>query len=116
MSKLRRKYSDDEVVEFAKYQLANHLTIRQAANELNIPKSTFHNMMRKYLAEINPGLELEIDELYKENKKRGEVEGGKIAMKMLQSRMHNNQDKEEINSEESENRKESKFFGFLRRK
>lgn len=83
MAKQSRKYSDAEIIEVATYQLTNHLTIRQAAKELKIPKSSLHNMTRKYLPELNQGLANEIEALYKENKHDGEVKGGKAAIKKL---------------------------------
>lgn len=111
MAKQSRKYSDSEIIAAANYQLSNHLTIRQASKELKIPKSSLHNMTRKYLPELDPGLASEIDSLYKNNKHVGEVKGGKIAIKKLhEAKGHKIKELEQYVPKEEPKRR----FSFLR--
>lgn len=123
MSNYRTRYSDDEVIQFASYQLSNHLTIRQASNELHVAKSTLHNMMNTRLPELDYSLYIKMRELYQENLISGRHKGGVTVIKMLkESKQKENQKDvscdvatdEEKELERSRNRK--RFFGIFKKK
>lgn len=121
MSSFHNKYSDEEVVQFMEYQLANRLTIRQAAAELHVAKSTLHNMKKNRLHELDPQLEARMDDLYQENLMHGRSQGGKAAMKIFHEKQKRQNEKPiEVESTGNqscpEDKKERGLFGFLRRK
>ncbi len=66
----------EECVELAVYMLENKCTIRQAAKEKGIPKSTIHKRITKQLKRSDYKLYKRIKKLMDKNKKEGCSRGG----------------------------------------
>ena len=71
-------YSDIEkrVYDLAAYLLDNESTVRAAAQEFGVSKSTVHKDLTERLRYLNPGLYREVRRLLDRNKAQRHIRGG----------------------------------------
>ncbi len=67
---------EDRVQQVAKYIINTKSTVRKAANEFGISKSTVHVDITKRLEKVNPSLAGEIKKILEENKLERHIRGG----------------------------------------
>ena len=71
-----KKYIEDRAVEVANYIIENNATVRQAAKQFGISKSTVHKDCAERLAQVNPGLANEVRKILDVNKAERHIRGG----------------------------------------
>lgn len=71
-----RKYSEEEIKEFAKIMLANKLTLRQTSDKTGVARSSLHKYFTTYLPLIDRDLNSQIYALMKSNIVKGRILGG----------------------------------------
>jgi putative DeoR family transcriptional regulator (stage III sporulation protein D) len=71
-----KKYIEDRAVEVATYIIENNATVRQAAKQFGISKSTVHKDCAERLAQVNPGLANEVRKILDVNKAERHIRGG----------------------------------------
>lgn len=77
---------DERAKELARYMIANRATVRKAAAEFKISKSTVHKDVSQRLQNIDYSLFLQVRELLGENLKERHIRGG-IATKNKYQRL-----------------------------
>ena len=75
---------EERAIQLAHYIIDNKETVRGAAKEFGISKSTVHMDVSKRLLKINKALALEVREVLEENKAERHIRGG-MATKMKYS-------------------------------
>ena len=78
---------EDRAVELANYITNNNSTVRCAAKQFGISKSTVHTDVTKRLQGINPSLYCEVRKILDENKAQRHIRGG-IATKHKYESLH----------------------------
>ena len=73
---LMKKYIEDRAVEVATYIIENNATVRQAAKQFGISKSTVHKDCAERLAQVNPTLANEVRKVLDVNKAERHIRGG----------------------------------------
>ena len=71
-----KKYIEDRAVEVANYIIENNATVRQAAKQFGISKSTVHKDCSDRLQLINPSLATEVRKILDVNKAERHIRGG----------------------------------------
>lgn len=78
------------------YVFKNHATIRQTADEFDVPKSTVYRDLREILPQVSPVLAQAVDSVLKQNKKEAHIRGGEATRrKWRRKRVENLLDEEE---------------------
>lgn len=62
--------------DLAEYLLANNTTVRAAANQFGVSKSTVHKDLTERLEKINPALYQQVRQLLDRNKAERHIRGG----------------------------------------
>lgn len=71
-----KKYIEDRAIEVANYIIENNATVRQAAKQFGISKSTVHKDCSDRLVLINPSLATEVRKILDVNKAERHIRGG----------------------------------------
>lgn len=71
-----RKYIEERTVEIANYIIANNATVRQAAKQFGVSKSTVHKDVTERLVHINATLAKEARKILNVNKAERHIRGG----------------------------------------
>lgn len=71
-----KKYIEDRAMEVANYIIENNATVRQAAKQFGISKSTVHKDCSDRLILINPALATEVRKVLDVNKAERHIRGG----------------------------------------
>lgn len=71
-----KKYIEDRAVEVANYIIEHNATVRQAAKQFGISKSTVHKDCSDRLLLINPALATEVRKVLDVNKAERHIRGG----------------------------------------
>lgn len=71
-----KKYIEERAVEIANYIIENNATVRQAAKQFGISKSTVHKDCSDRLLFINPSLAAEVRKVLDVNKAERHIRGG----------------------------------------
>ena len=71
-----KKYIEDRAVEVATYIIENDATVRQAAKQFGISKSTVHKDCAERLSQVNPNLANEVRKVLDVNKAERHIRGG----------------------------------------
>ena len=71
-----KKYIEERAVEVANYIIENNATVRQAAKQFGISKSTVHKDCSDRLVLINPSLATEVRKILDVNKAEHHIRGG----------------------------------------
>lgn len=71
-----RYYIEERTVELAEYIIHNKCTVRDAAKQFGISKSTVHKDVTQRLQKINSCLALEVGKVLLENKRERHLRGG----------------------------------------
>ena len=70
-----KKYIEDRAVEVATYIIENNATVRQAAKQFGISKSTVHKVSAERLAHLNPTLANEVRKVLDVHKAERHIRG-----------------------------------------
>ena len=73
------------IIEEANFIIDNNATIRRAAKEFNLSKSTIHKDMSVRLIKINPFLYKSVKEIMNNNLKTRHIKGGEVTKLKYQS-------------------------------
>ena len=71
-----KKYIEERAVEIAVYIIENNATVRQAAKQFGISKSTVHKDCAERLTQVNPTLASEVRKVLDVNKAERHIRGG----------------------------------------
>lgn len=71
-----KDYIEERVMELANYILETNTTVRGAAKQFKISKSTVHKDITERLNELNPALALEVKHVLENNKAERHIRGG----------------------------------------
>ena len=71
-----KEYIEERVIEVAAYIIDHNATVRQAAKQFGISKSTVHKDCTERLAEINKGLADSVRHVLDVNKSERHIRGG----------------------------------------
>ena len=67
---------EERVYELAEYIIANRATVRAAAKQFGISKSTVHKDLSERLENYNRNLYLQVKEILEQNKAERHIRGG----------------------------------------
>ncbi len=84
--KYMKQQSEERAVILGEYILENRATVRAAAAQFGVSKSTVHKDVSQKLRELSPSLYREVGEVLKENKQERHIRGG-MATKLKYARM-----------------------------
>ena len=71
-----KTYSEERAIEIANYIIENNATVRQAAKNFGISKSTVHKDVTERLEQVNPSLAAEARKVIDVNKSERHIRGG----------------------------------------
>ncbi len=71
-----KDYIEERVLELARYILETKATVRAAAKNFGVSKSTVHKDVTERLLEINPSVANEVKEILDQNKSERHIRGG----------------------------------------
>ena len=71
-----KTYIEELAIEIANYMIENNATVRQAANNFGISKSTVHKAVTERLEQVNPSLAAEARKVIDVNKSERHIRGG----------------------------------------
>jgi putative DeoR family transcriptional regulator (stage III sporulation protein D) len=71
-----KTYIEERAVEVANYIIEHNATVRQAAKNFGISKSTVHKDVTERLAQVNPHLAAEARKVIEVNKSERHIRGG----------------------------------------
>ena len=71
-----KTYIEERAIEIANYMIENNATVRQAAKNFGISKSTVHKDVTERLEQINPALAAEARKVIDVNKSERHIRGG----------------------------------------
>lgn len=71
-----KTYIEERAIEIANYMIENNATVRQAAKNFGISKSTVHKDVTESLEQINPALAAEARKVIDVNKSERHIRGG----------------------------------------
>ena len=71
-----KTYIEERAIEIANYMIENNATVRQAAKNFAISKSTVHKDVTERLEQINPALAAEARKVIDVNKSERHIRGG----------------------------------------
>ena len=69
-------YIEERAMEIARYIIENNTTVRQAAKQFGISKSTVHKDVTERLVQVNAGLATEVRKVLDVNKSERHIRGG----------------------------------------
>ena len=69
-------FIEERAIEIANYMIENNATVRQAAKNFGISKSTVHKDVTERLEQINPALAAEARKVIDVNKSERHIRGG----------------------------------------
>ena len=69
-------YIEERAMNIANYIIEHNATVRQAAKEFGVSKSTVHKDVAERLAQINPSLAAEARKVLDVNKSERHIRGG----------------------------------------
>jgi putative DeoR family transcriptional regulator (stage III sporulation protein D) len=75
-SEIMKNQSDKRAIELGQFIIENKSTVRAAAGEFGISKSTVHKDVTERLSKINPALAFETKKILDENKAERHIRGG----------------------------------------
>ena len=78
---------EDRACELAQYLIEHRATVREAARQFGISKSTVHKDLRERLPLYNRSLYLRVQEVLEENKAERHIRGG-IATQKKYGKLH----------------------------
>ena len=84
-----KTYIEERAIEIANYMIENNATVRQAAKNFGISKSTVHKDVTDRLMQINPTLAKEARCVLDVNKSERHIRGG-MATKEKYAHQHRN--------------------------
>lgn len=67
---------EERAVELGEYIIAHHTTVRGAAKEFGVSKSTVHKDVSERLKKLNPQLYIEVKHVLDVNKAERHIRGG----------------------------------------
>ena len=76
-----KDYIEERVLELAHYIIENKSTVRAAAKEFNISKSTVHKDVTERLKTFNKSLYSEVKNILNTNKEQRHIRGGMATRK-----------------------------------
>ena len=71
-----KTYIEERAIEIANYMIEHNATVRQAAKNFGISKSTVHKDVTERLLQINPSLAGEARKILDINKEERHIRGG----------------------------------------
>ena len=71
-----KTYIEERAIEIANYMIENNATVRQAAKNFGVSKSTVHKDVTERLEQINPALAAEARKVIDVNKSERHIRGG----------------------------------------
>lgn len=71
-----KTYIEERAIEIANYIIENNATVRQAAKNFGISKSTVHKDVTERLEQVNPSLAAEARKVIDVNKSERHIRGG----------------------------------------
>lgn len=71
-----KRYIEERAIEIANYIIENNATVRQAAKQFGISKSTVHKDVSERLEGINPVLAKSVRKILNVNKEERHIRGG----------------------------------------
>ena len=71
-----KTYIEERAIEIANYMIENNATVRQAAKNFGISKSTVHTDVTERLEQVNPSLAAEARKVIDVNKSERHIRGG----------------------------------------
>ena len=71
-----KTYIEERAIEIANYIIENNATVRQAAKNFGISKSTVHKDVTERLEQVNPSLAAEARTVIDVNKSERHIRGG----------------------------------------
>jgi putative DeoR family transcriptional regulator (stage III sporulation protein D) len=71
-----KTYIEERAIEIANYMIENNATVRQAAKNFGISKSTVHKDVTERLEQVNPSLAAEARKVIDVNKSERHIRGG----------------------------------------
>lgn len=71
-----KEYIEQRAMEIARYIIENNATVRQAAKQFGVSKSTVHKDITERLTQINPSLANEARKILDVNKSERHIRGG----------------------------------------
>jgi putative DeoR family transcriptional regulator (stage III sporulation protein D) len=71
-----KTYIEERAVEIANYIIEHNATVRQAAKNFGISKSTVHKDVTERLVQVNPHLAAEARKVIEVNKSERHIRGG----------------------------------------
>ena len=71
-----KTYIEERAIEIANYIIENNATVRQAAKNFGISKSTEHKDVTERLEQVNPALAAEARKVIDVNKSERHIRGG----------------------------------------
>lgn len=71
-----KTYIEERAIEIANYMIENNATVRQAAKNFGISKSTVHKDVTERLEHVNPSLAAEARKVIDVNKSERHIRGG----------------------------------------
>lgn len=84
-----KDYIEERVIELANFIVENNSTVRSAAKEFHVSKSTVHKDVSERLLRLNPTLSKSVQKVLNENKAERHIRGGQ-ATKEKYMRLHKN--------------------------
>ena len=72
--------------DLAEYLLANNTTVRAAAKQFGVSKSTVHKDLTERLTELNPTLAKDVKHVLDNNKAERHIRGGQATRKKYMSK------------------------------
>ncbi len=82
-----KEYIEERAMEVAAYIIENNATVRQAAKQFGISKSTVHKDITERLTQVNPALAAQAGKVLQINKKERHIRGG-LATKEKYAHQH----------------------------
>ena len=71
-----KTYIEERAIEIANYMIENNATVRQAAKNFGISKSTVHKDVTERLEQVNPSLAAKARKVIDVNKSERHIRGG----------------------------------------
>ena len=82
-----KTYIEERAIEIANYMIENNATVRQAAKNFGISKSTVHKDVTERLEQVNPSLAAEARKVIDVNKSERHIRGGMATKEKYQHRL-----------------------------
>ena len=82
-----KTYIEERAIEIANYMIEHNATVRQAAKNFGISKSTVHKDVTERLVQVNPTLAAQARKVIDVNKSERHIRGG-LATKVKYAHQH----------------------------